>query len=151
MTGLKIAFGISWGTIMLFFLIALVKDLSMGRNIYSILIVFLILIGMGIVFLLCIVSINSRNRKIMDVLQKGEYKLIGTVIMQKDYRYVGSPKYRSGAKVSFYKSSEINGDIMPVSQKQFKKAQIGDKITVVMIDVDQIHLSYGFLEYDYKS
>lgn len=149
MTRLEIVFGISWGTFMLFFLITLVKKLSMVRDIHFILIVFVILIGIGIVFLLCIVSINSRNRKIMDVLQKGKYKLIRTMIMQKDWRYVGL--YRSKAKVLFYKSSEINGEITPVSEKQFNKAQIGDKIKVVMIDIDQIHLAYGFLEYDSMS
>lgn len=97
---------------------------------------------LAVVFVGCRAVINRRNNKIYQCIKDGEYTLIIDSIMAKEFRYEGSG--RSRYRVDFYKCPEINGEVTPISPKQFRHAKVGDKLKVVV--VNRMHVIYGILE-----
>lgn len=110
-----------------------VIELSIGLIIFGVL---------TAIFLVCRASINRRNNKIYQCLRNGEYTLIVSSITAKDFRYEGSGKHKY--RVDFYKCPGIKGEVTPVSPKQFRRAGVGDKLKVVVIN--KMHVIYGILE-----
>lgn len=97
---------------------------------------------MAAIFLVCRTAINRRNNKIYQCLKNGEYTLVVSSISEINFRYQGSGKHKY--RVDFYKCPEINGEITPISQRQFRRAKEGDKLKVVV--VSKMHVIYGILE-----
>ncbi len=97
---------------------------------------------MAAIFLVCRAAVNRRNNNIYQCLKNGEYTLIVSSISEINFRYQGSGKHKY--RVDFYKCPEINGEITPISQRQFRRAKEGDKLKVVV--VSKMHVIYGILE-----
>lgn len=143
LNGLSVVFGFSWGTFMIWLLYTLFSEFLNNKKVDETIIMLLLLFsGLAIIFIVCMKWINKRNERIYQSLKKGEYRLIVSTITAKDFRYQGSGK--SKYIVEFYKCAEINGEITPVSKKQFRHAKVGDRIKVVMID--RAHVIYGIVE-----
>lgn len=143
LNGLSVVFWFSWGVCMFGLIYDLFDELRNDKKVDAGTIEgFLILSGFAILFIVCMKCINKRNERIYQSLKNGEYRLIVSTITAKDFRYQGSGKSR--CMVDFYRCSEINGEITPVSKKQFRQAQIGDRIKVIMID--KVHVIYGIVE-----
>lgn len=143
LNGLSAVFWFSWGVCMFGLIYDLFGELRNDKKVDAGTIEgFLILSGFAILFIVCMKCINKRNERIYQSLKNGEYRLIVSTITAKDFRYQGSGKSRY--MVEFYKCAEINGEITPVSKKQFRQAQIGDRIKVIMID--KVHVIYGIVE-----
>lgn len=143
LNGLSVVFWFSWGVCMFGLIYDLFGELRNDKKVDAGTIEgFLILSGFAILFIVCMKCINKRNERIYQSLKNGEYRLIVSTITAKDFRYQGSGKSR--CMVDFYRCSEINGEITPVSKKQFRQAQIGDRIKVIMID--GVHVIYGIVE-----
>ncbi|MBD5548065.1 MAG: hypothetical protein HDQ97_11805 [Lachnospiraceae bacterium] len=143
LNALSAVFWFSWGACMLWLSNNLFSELGNDKKVDTGKIELLLMLsGLAIIFIVCMKCINKRNERIYQSLKNGEYRLVVSTITAKDFRYQGSGKSRY--MVDFYKCAEINGEITPVSKKQFRHAQIGDRIKVIMID--KVHVIYGIVE-----
>lgn len=143
MKGLLIVFWLPWGLWMLFLFHENFKNLQTDQKADADLLgLFLGFGALAVVVAVCTKIINQRNRGIYQKLKNGEYRLIVSTVLAKDFRYQGSGKSRH--LVEFYRCPEIQGEITPISQKQFRRAKAGDTLKVIIID--NLYMIYGILD-----